>query len=120
MERCKVITHRGKDIVFMDFTKLSTLSEIEAVITEGIRLIRTQPEGSVFTITDITDMYFNTEISEAFKSFTHGNKPYVKAGAVIGVTGLKRIMYNGIMKFSGRDLSVFDDVPSAKDWLARK
>jgi len=45
------------------------------------------------------------------------NKPYVVAAAVVGVTGLKQIIYNAVMKFSGRKLTAFDSLAEAKDWL---
>lgn len=65
-------------------------------------------------------MHFDTDITEAFKRFTAGNKPYVKAGAVVGVSGLKKIVYNAVMKFTGRDIIALDDLEMAKDYLAQK
>jgi hypothetical protein len=52
------------------------------------------------------------------KEFTRHNKPYVIAAAVVGITGLKQIIYNAVLKFSGRNLVAFDSVDRAKDWLA--
>lgn len=65
-------------------------------------------------------MHFDKDITEAFKNFTAGNKPYVKAGAVVGVTGLKKVMYNAVMKVTGRDIVALDDLEAAMDYLAQK
>ena len=57
-------------------------------------------------------------MSDGLKQFTAHNKPYVKAGAVVGVTGLKRIIFSAVVTFSRRNLEAFDDVEQAKHWLA--
>jgi len=57
---------------------------------------------------------------DAMKEFVIHNKPYVVASAVVGVTGLKQIIYNAVMKFSGRKLTAFDSLAEAKDWLAER
>ncbi len=61
---------------------------------------------------------FSSEAAEALKQFTSHNKPYVTAAAVVGIIGLKQIIYNAVLKFSGRNLVAFDSVDKAKDWLA--
>jgi len=58
------------------------------------------------------------ETSATIKDFTTFNKPYVIAGAVVGVTGLKKVIYNAIVAISGRNMSTFDTIDQAKDWLA--
>jgi hypothetical protein len=65
-------------------------------------------------------MHFNNEIKELFQNFIKGNKPYVKAGAVIGLNGLQQIIYNGLMKLTGREIKSFASFESAKDWLVGK
>ena len=120
MSRVSTIQHKGKTITYLDFSNLKELSQINEVIKEAAAFIHSNPPDSVLTLTNVNDMHFNTEITEAFKSFTASNKPYVKAGAVVGVTGLKKIMYNTVMKFTGRDIVAVDDVETAKDFLAQK
>jgi flavodoxin len=74
----------------------------------------------VFTLTDVTNTTFNSKVSDAMKEFVVHNKPYIVASAVVGVTGLKQIIYNAVMKFSGRKLTAFDSLAEAKDWLAER
>jgi hypothetical protein len=61
---------------------------------------------------------FNSKLSEAMKEFVCHNKPYVVAAAVVGVTGLKQVIFNAVMKLSGRKLTAFNTLAEAKDWLA--
>jgi len=36
------------------------------------------------------------------------------------LSGLQRIVYNGIMKITGRDIRSFETIEIAKDWLVSK
>lgn len=117
---CRSICYKGKTIIYLDFSNLKHLSQINEVIQEATASIHKNPLGSVLTLTNINDMHFDTDITEAFKRFIAGNKPYVKAGAVVGVNGLKKIVYNAVMKFTGRDIVALDDLEMAKDYLAQK
>lgn len=118
MPRTQQIIHGGKKIFHMDFTNLNNVQEIKGVINESIQHIRKQPVGSTLTLTDLNGMHFSNEIKDLFSDFIKGNKPYVKAGAVVGLSGLQQILYNGLMKLTGRDIKSFSNHQSAKDWLA--
>lgn len=82
--------------------------------------IHGQPLMSVYSLASIEDMHFNTTIKDMFNELLKSNKPYVKASAIVGVTGLKQIVFNGIMKISGRDVKAFSSIAEAKDWLAQQ
>ncbi|MGE5558366.1 MAG: hypothetical protein ACM3WV_07095 [Bacillota bacterium] len=120
MDRVQVIQHKGKEIVFLDFTRIDRKNRniLRGIIDEAKNIIKAKPHGSVLTLVDVTGLVFNIEVVESFKDFTAHNKPYVKAGAVVGITGLQEIAYKAVMKFSGRHLPIFHSLEQAKDWLA--
>ncbi len=118
MERAKEITHKGKRIFFMDFSNISKKEEITEIIEFSKKYIRSKPANSLYTLTTIANMHFNNEIKETFTDFVKGNKPYVKAGSVVGISGMQTIVYNAVMKISGRNLKALGSVEHAKDWLA--
>ena len=120
MKEPQIISHQGKLIFFMDFSGLKDFNEIKHVVTKSIEYIRSQREKSVLTLTNLDGIHFNTEINSLFNEFISGNKPYIKASSVIGMTGLLRIVYNGLMKVTGRDIRSFDNINVAKDWLISK
>lgn len=119
MERVQFIQHKGKKILHINFADCKA-DEVLTVIDQSKAVIRTQALQSVFTLTDVTNTAFNSKVSDALKEFVVHNKPYVVAAAVVGVTGLKQIIYNAVMKFSGRKLTAFDSLAEAKDWLAER
>ncbi len=117
MSRIQKVSHKGISIYRMDFSNISSVDEIRDIMTESAIYIRNQPKGSVFTLTNIAGMHFSSEIKDLFGEFIKGNKPYVKAGAVVGVSGLQQILYNGLMKVTGRDIRSFSDDLTAREWL---
>ncbi|HWR72629.1 MAG TPA: hypothetical protein VN604_05640 [Nitrospirota bacterium] len=117
--RVKFITHKGMRILHLDFTQAHP-GEVIQIIQRAKSIIAAQPVKSIRTLTDVTDLKFNTDAAEAMKEFARHNKPFVAAAAVVGVTGLKQIIYNAVVKFSGRNLVAFDSHGQAKDWLVEQ
>jgi hypothetical protein len=118
MARTQQISHKGKEIFYMDFSSLNSVNDINGVINESIRHIRSKQSASLYCLTNINGMHFSGEIKELFHNFVKGNKPYIKASAVVGLNGLQQILYNGMMKITGRDIKSFSTIDQAKEWLA--
>lgn len=117
MERIQFIQHKGKQILHLNFTHANP-GEVVRIIRKATPVIAAQPERSIRTLTDVTNMNFNAEAADALKVFVSHNKPYVTAAAVVGITGLKKIIYSAVTRFSGRNIVVFDSCDQAKEWLA--
>jgi hypothetical protein len=120
MARTKQLNHKGREIFHMDFSNLNNMEDINGVINEGVRYIRSKPMNSLYCLTNISGMHFSNEIKEQFQTFVKGNKPFIKASAVVGLSGLQQILYNGIMRITGRDIKSFNTMDEAKDWLVSK
>ncbi len=116
-ERVKFIKHEEKDILFLDFSNTRT-DEVLKIIEDAKRVISTKPMNSLLTLTDVTNARFNDEVNDGMKQFSAHNKPYVKAAAVVGITGLKKILFGAVMAFSKRNIVSFDNAEQAKRWLA--
>lgn len=117
MKKLEILQHEGKEIYFLDFSGMKNEAEIQALIAEGKRHIRSKNQQSVYSLTNIEEMHFNSEIKELFTEFIKGNKSFIKASAVLGVTGLRQIVFNGVMKLTGREIRLFDNADVAKKWL---
>jgi len=120
MDRVKILNEKGSKILYMDFTYLRDYEDIKSIIDSSREYIRVQDENSALTLTNLEGMHFNSEIKNAFSSFIGGNKPYVRASAVIGLSGLLRMMYNGVNRLTGRDIRSFNSKDEAIDWLANR
>ena len=118
--KTKMINHQGVNIYYIDFSNLSSAAEVDQLMKESKSFIRSQKPASMITLANIEGMHFTGDIKELFTEFVSGNKPYVKASAIIGVSGLKQIVFNAIVKMTGREIRAFENVNVAKDWLAAK
>lgn len=118
MDKAYFVAYQGISIYYMDFSGLRTEQEISAVMQECKQHIRSQSPKSVVGLANIDNMHFNANIKEIFADFVKGNSPFMKVSAVVGVTGLKQIVFNGLMKLTGRDVKSFNHVDDAKRWLA--
>ena len=121
MPGSSVITYKGKRIVFNDFADATT-EEIIATIKQAEELIRTKPPESVYIITDTSGKsMYNKETAAAFKEFVAGNKPYVKMSVVIGLDGIKKVLYDAVILFSKRkNLITMNTLEEAKEFLAKQ
>ena len=117
MGRVNFIEHKGRKLLHLDFSHCKA-EEVLQIIDQARAVIGAQPPKSVMTLTDVTETGFNSAVSDAMKAFVEHNKPFVAASAVVGVTGLKQIIFNAVVRFSGRQLHAFDTMDQAKDWLA--
>jgi hypothetical protein len=119
MDRTKLINHKGINIYYMDFSDIKSINEISEIIDSSIAYIRKQPVSSVIGLTNLTNMAFSNEIKNSFVTFLAGNKPYMKKSAVFGMSGLARIVFNGLMRITGRDVRSFEKMEEAKEFLVK-
>lgn len=117
MKRITFIDLGGRAVLFLNFADLKDIEEIRMTAGEGKETVRQQGINNLITLTDITGMHFNNSIKDIFQDLASHNKPYVSMGAVAGITGLNRILYNGLMKITGRNLKGFQTLQDARDWL---
>ncbi len=115
-ERVRFVEHQSRRLLLLDFSQCSA-EEVLQTIGDAEKTIRVQPPRSLLTLTDVTGTRYNLEVTQAMKEFVHANKPHVRAAAVVGIDGLKKIVYEAVMRFSGRNVPVFPDLETAKDWL---
>jgi len=119
MASAMVVKHKEKEIVVIDFSGSDFEDVIKAIETAKC-LIRTRPKNSVLTLTDATQARFTPAVTRVLKDFVRDNAPYVKAGAVVGLTGIVKTIYDAVIRYSGRDLPTFPDREAAMEWLVHQ
>ncbi len=118
-EALSQISHKGKTITIEDYTNC-TKEEVLRRVAEVMAWTARQSASSLLTLTDVTNQNFDKETIAAFKNLAAHNKPYTKAGALVGISGLLRIAYAAVMTFSGRSMPIFNTRQEALDWLAQQ
>jgi hypothetical protein len=117
MTRAKFFKHRDKMILNFDFSGLD--HDDARQVCEYVKdMISRMPKGSVLTLVNVSTMKYDAAFRELTNDLAAHNKPYVLAGAVIGVEGWKKLIFWATLKFTGRNnLKAFDDIEEAKEWL---
>lgn len=118
-KRIRFILHKQKRVLLYDFTELPDTADALKLIAHARKIAAEQPEQSLYTLTDISNSRYDRDVTAALQELAKHNKPYVIAGAAVGVTGLSKVVFRSILTFSGRkNIKLFDTREQALDWLA--
>jgi hypothetical protein len=114
------ITHQGRRIFIADYSHFgadmaAALAEVDAADA----VICARPEKSVLILVDTRDTVVSTETAAYMKKSTARTEKHIRKMAIIGATGVRRIIVSAITKISGQQATVFDDTEKALDWLAK-
>lgn len=116
MENSRFKEFAGQEVFVLKFD-VNSPEEAVPVIDECARQVRSRPEGSVLTLTIVSRGMFDTEFISRLKELTHGNKPFVRKAAVVGITGVYKIALSAVNIFSKREFGVFDTEEEAIQYL---
>jgi hypothetical protein len=117
LERVKLLSHRGKNILLLDLSNCSP-EETLAAIPAAKAMISKFPAKSGLVMTDVKGAKYTKDVAEAIKNFTSHNTPYVKASAVVGAEGAAAILLKTVIFISRRELKDFGTRDEAMTWLA--
>lgn len=118
MERTRFVNHRGCRILVLDYSNTRDPREALAAIEQSKRTVAQHPPKSLLVLTNVRDARYNTQVLQALKELARHDEPYVKASAIVGMSGLHRIAYQAVILFSKRKIQVFDTEEQGLDWLA--
>ena len=116
MQRCQFVDHKGKKVLVLDCTGCQP-EDFDAMIDECARVVQSQPQNSVLTMTIAAGGMFDSGTVEKLKNLTRDNAPFVRQSAVVGVTGLQKVVLTAVSLFSKRKFNLFDDKQAAMDFL---
>ena len=118
-KRIRFVLHKNRRVLLYDFTNLPDTSGALELIDYAKKIAAQQSANSIFTLTDISDSHYDRKVTAALQELAKHNKPYVIAGAAVGVAGLQKVVFRSILTFSGRkNISLFDSREEALDWLS--
>lgn len=118
--RCQFITHKGKQIAYLDLSGITDFEPAIAAIEEVKAFVQSQPKGSVRALTHVKGSRFDSVILGKVKDLAAGNRPYVAHAAVVGLGTFQKAAYLIVQHFARRTIPAFDDLEKAKDWLVEQ
>lgn len=108
-----------RKIVFIDYRGLKgegLLQEIKHTHEEGRRIFNGE---KAHVLVDVTQARLDIESVKALKESNKRDKDMIGKTAIIGITGLKKVLANAIAAFSGNESKNFDTKEQAIGWLMR-
>ncbi len=109
--------HKTVPIMFADYRECKTPEQQLALLEEVAKTMKSHPE--VRLLVDYTGITAGPNYMSKLKEY--GNtvfKKHMKCSAVLGVTGLKKILFNGYQLATGaKNIKAFGSKDEALDWL---
>ena len=112
--------YKGHRILYSDYGGLGT--DVEALVREvagSEKLNLSEPDGSVLNLVNVEGSVGTPEGVEILKKSAIDTKHKTKRIAVLGVTGLKQFLAQGIARMSGQTIRYFDSEEQALEWLIK-
>jgi hypothetical protein len=120
-ERVNWITHKGKQILYIDYTGLKTPKDTDIILKtiEAAKKIVENSQENLLFLSNATDASTNIEVMNELKQFAAycKQKDIVKKECIIGIAGLKKVLLNAVNTFAKSSLKTFETLEEAKDWL---
>ncbi len=118
MDRISTIEYKEKKILFADFSFAGKKEEVLEVIEDYKKFIVQFEEGTVLTLTNFDQAYFDQQINVELKELLKHNKKYVVKSAIIGVSTARKLFLETTAALTGRKLGVFKTIEEAKEYLS--
>ncbi len=120
MSYVTLLRYKGIKIIYTNCSNIKTLEEVESAFGESSEIITKEPQKSVLAISNFENTFFNKSVIAIIKEALKKNKSYIKYTAVIGISGLAKLMFDGIVRATRRDLRLFGTLSEAKEFLYEK
>ncbi len=94
MSAAKFIEHRGKKVLLMDFSDSCDIHAVIKTAEDAIAMVAgTNQPGSLLGLVDLTGVRFTREIQGAVKRMAAYNRPYMKFVALMGMGGVRALVF---------------------------
>lgn len=114
----KWITHKCRQILYVDYQECDTEPALISLFDESIRMIVSQP-GKVRLLSNFKGISLGSEYINRVKiAGTDGSRNKLEKTAIIGIGGLISILVDGYFRTMGdKNSKVFETMEEGLDWL---
>lgn len=117
--RVKWVEHKDKKILYVDYRGQKTTEEMIGTVEESTRIEAESPTKVLVLVNyenSAASIEYMARVKELGKEI---RTQKVLKTALLGITGLKMVLYQGYIRFTGETtLKIFTDETAALDWLA--
>jgi len=113
--RVSKISHKGKEIIYVDYSGLQIDDEMIALLNISKEMIGNKKFSM---LADYTNAYAPAKYLKAANDYTNETKSLGGKTAFIGITGAKEIILKGMIRITGANYKIFNSKQTALDYLA--
>jgi hypothetical protein len=111
------INYGGKKLLFVDYNGVKNENELLKILYEEIEILKNETQRQ-FILVNIGNSYstekYRQEVQRLTKEIV---KHKTEKSAIIGMVGLKKVIFGAMIKFSDGHVKLFDTEEDAKKWL---
>jgi hypothetical protein len=89
------VTHKGKKVFYADYSHMNA-EELKTEVASVESIICLMPKSSVLSLADVRGAYGTADTMSILKGITAKTKFHVQKRAVIGVTGVQKILLKAL------------------------
>ncbi len=117
MNQYEKMTYNGQDILLFNYIGLRGEQLLERIKANTRRIIQAE-RNAFLVLSDFTNTYATDDIMEYLQS-DEGQAAAAKTtkAAVVGVTGIKKVLLNAYNQVAHAQTRAFPDIESAKEYL---
>jgi hypothetical protein len=115
-ERIKRIVHAGKVINYFDYRGINDDDELISAVRASCQFVIDQKHETL-QLSNVTGLYFTPGIVKPIMAEVDKCKHLIKRDAVVGIVGVKRILFQAYVSIFPGKTRPFEDEQSALEWL---
>jgi hypothetical protein len=116
MERIRKISHKGKEIIFVDYSDVKNEAEMISILKAHKDMVLGENSRFIFCA-DYTGSVKPSEYALEANKFLSDLEHLIIKGSFIGVTGIKNILLTSVITLFGLNFKTFNEKNSALDYL---
>ncbi|MBN2441039.1 MAG: hypothetical protein JXJ04_06825 [Spirochaetales bacterium] len=111
------IEFKGKKILYVNYRNVRDKDVAISILKRAVEIER-KSEGDLLILQNYEGTYANQEFMGEIKKLGKEVKEKVKKNALVGITGIKKILLQTYSAFSGeKNIKTFNTEEDAKEWL---
>ena len=116
MAQIRWVTHKGKEILVFNFCDRSE-ADCDQQISKVENSIQSTTQKDILKLSIVNGGSEENGVAEQLKCLSDKYDSLIRKEAVIGLSGLRRVLLRATQAMSNKEIATFDDIEKAKDWL---
>jgi hypothetical protein len=112
--------YKGRQFFYGDVSNLKTnVNDLATELNASTQIIMQQPEKSVRMIVDLRNTIISPDAARVIKDNIDQTNRYICKGAIVGLTRVRKAVFDIFSKLASSEVVSFDSIDEAKEWLMK-